>query len=163
MTRVALVHTAAASGFVGGLEAALRAAGRDARVVRVARRPERLLRARGFTGPLTHVPALALELRRRGCTVAHTFDPPDALAARLAGAAVVFTCVEELRRENVADGRLRLRLLRLAVEESAAVSAADDAAGAGLRRWMAVEAPILAPGDAAAWERVYAQAARRAE
>jgi hypothetical protein len=153
---VALVDAPQASAYVRALADALRAAGREAAVVRVPRRREELLRRRGFTGPLTHVPGLALALRRGGHHVVHAFTAPDALAARWSGPPVVFTCVEALGRETVADRRLRLALLRAAVEDSAAVTAADEAAAEGLRRWMAVDAPVVPAGDAAGWERVYA-------
>lgn len=156
MTRVALLDAPVAAAYVHELAGGLRAAGHEADVVRVPRRREEALRRRGFTGPLTHVPGLALALRRGAHDVVHAFTVPDALAARWSGRPVVFTCVEALRRENVADRRLRLALLRAAVEDSAAVTAADEAAAEGLRRWMAVDAAVVAAGDAVGWERVYA-------
>ncbi len=164
MTRVALLDAPHAR----ELAAALGRAGVDATLVGPAGSAgpapagaptidllDALLRRRGFTGPLAHVPLSALALRRGGYDVVHAFTAPDALAARWSGRPVVFTCVERLSRASVADRRLRLALLRAAVEDSALVTAADEAAADALRRWMAVDAPVVAdPGE---WPPLYAR------
>lgn len=131
----------------------------DVRVIRTRRLGEGVLRARGFTGPLTHIPGLLGALSGGGYELAHSFSPPDALAARLwrrgTRRPVVFTCTETLRREHLADRRLRLALLAAAAFETDAVVAASEAARVGLERWLAVDAPTLAAQDAAGHERLY--------
>jgi len=128
-------------------------------VLRVARMPEGSLARRGFTGPLTHLPLVLRALDSGGFDLAHAFSAPDAAAAlrwrRTSGRPVVFTCAEALDRASVADQRLRLRLLRGAVEGSDAVTAPSDAARAALWKWMAVQAPHLEPSDAAGHEQLY--------
>jgi hypothetical protein len=133
--------------------------------VRVPRLPESPLRLRGFTGPLTHVPFLYRALRHGSYDVAHAFSAPDAKAAlawaRRTGGPAVFTCVETLTRESLADRRLRLRLLTAAVERSDAVIAPSVDAVAALRRWMATDALLLEPADATAHERLYRKLLQR--
>lgn len=155
--RIALID----DGGVDGLADALRAAGRDVTVVRAApvAAVDALLSRRGFTGPLSHAPALVAHLRAGGFDVAHAFTAVDAAAAqawrRLGGGRVVFTCRETLGRESVADRRLRLAALSRAVERSDAVAAASEPVRASLSRWLAVDAPVVDPGDAAAQLRLY--------
>jgi hypothetical protein len=143
------------------LAAALREAGHEADVIAPApsRLPEAVLRRRGFTGPLTHLPLSVAALARGGYEIAHAFSPPDALAARLwrrrSGGLVVYTCTEALGRERLADRRLRLALLTAALEESDAVTATGPAEAAALARWMLVDAPVVAPHEGAAYDRLY--------
>lgn len=129
------------------------------RVLRVLCPPDGLLDRRGFTGPLTHLPFVLAALRRGDFDVAHAFSAPDAAAAlrwgRGTARPVVFTCADGLDRARVADRRLRLRLLRDATERSQAVTATTPEDRAALQRWLAVEATLLAPGDAAGHERLY--------
>jgi len=166
VTRVALLAHGDGAPLADELARALRAAGHDAALVRVRALPEAPLRLRGFTGPLTHLPFALLALRRGGYDVAHAFSAPDAAAAlawrRLGGGAVVFTCAEELRRERLSDARLRLALLQAALEDSDALAVATEAGRAALRRWMALDAPVLEPRDAAGHEALYAAALTRA-
>ena len=119
-----------------------------------------LLNRRGFTGPLSHVPAAAARLLAGDYDVAHAFTAPDAAAAlfwkRRTERPVVFTCVEALSRATVADRRLRVRLLSDAVEHSDVVVAASAEARDGLLRWMAVDAPVIDTADGAAYARLYA-------
>lgn len=129
-------------------------------VVQVGRLPEGMMRRRGFAGPLTHVPLTVKALVGAGCDVAHAFSPQDALAGTLwrrrVGRPTVFTCLETLTRERLADRRLRLWLLRHAVEEgSDMVIAPSVEGGEALWRWMALDAPVIDPRDAAAHERAY--------
>ncbi len=157
--RIALLD----DGGVDALADALRAAGCDVAVVRAppVAAAEALLSRRGFTGPLSHVPVLVARLRA-GFDVAHAFTAVDAAAAqawrRLGGGRVVFTCRETLDRSGVADRRLRLATLSRAVERSDAVAAASEPVRASLLRWLAVDAPVVDPGDAAAQLRLYAAA-----
>lgn len=128
-------------------------------IVLSPRLPEAILRLRGFAVPVTHVPLIARALASGSYDVAHAFSPVDAVAAQLArrrtAAPVVFTCLETLGRQNVADRRLRLASLRAAVEESDAVAVPGEDARVALERWMAAEALVVDPSDAAAHEDLY--------
>jgi hypothetical protein len=118
-----------------------------------------VLRARGFATPLSHLPLAAAALASGRFEVAHAFTPHDAAAAlwwrRRSGAPVVFTPARPPDRGNVADGRLRLRLLERALREADAVTASTDPARAAIERWLVVEAPLLGPDDAGGHERLY--------
>jgi hypothetical protein len=125
------------------------------------RRPnalDALLRRRGFTQPLAHVPITCASLFAGRYDIAHAYTPADAVAAlawrRRSGGPVVFTCTEVLSRANVADGRLRLAMLRRATEETDAVLAATPEVAASMRKWLAIDAPVL---DAAGHERLYGE------
>lgn len=128
-------------------------------VLRVARLPEGFLRRRGFTGPLTHLPLVLRALHRGDFDLAHAFSAPDAAAAlrwrRATGRPVVFTCAEPMDRADLADRRLRLRLLQAAVDQCDAVTVPTDAGRVAMERWMAVEAVHLEPSDGAGHERLY--------
>jgi hypothetical protein len=118
---------------------------------------EQVLRVRGFTAALTHVPLAVAALARGGYDVAHAFTPTDALAAltwrrATGGGAVVYTLTGPVGRDTLADRRLKLRLLERALAEGDAVLAADDAARDAARRWLALDVPVL---DAAGHERLY--------
>lgn len=121
---------------------------------------EALLRRRGFVDGLTGVPGVVRRLTRADPALAHAFSPGDALAAALwrrrSGGPVAFTCTEVIHRANVADRRLRLELLRRALDGSDAVRSASEEVRAALERWAAVDAPVLAPGDAAGHAALYA-------
>jgi hypothetical protein len=159
--RVALVHHDPPARCVGALADALRAAGHRPEVI--APRPvsaaERALRFRGFASPLTHVPFALAGLMRGAFDVAHAFTPQDAAASlawrRRSGRPVVFTPAVPPDRSTVADGRLRLRLLEQALREADAITAPDEPTRAAVERWLAVDAPLLAPGDAAAHVALY--------
>jgi hypothetical protein len=88
--------------------------------------------------------------------VAHAFSPQDALAAliwrRMTGGHVVFGLAEPPRRETIARNRLSLRLLERALADSDAVVAHTEEARAAALRWLALDVPLLDPGDA---ERFY--------
>lgn len=159
MTRVALLDHGDEGAVAATLADGLRELGHAVTVVRAARAPEALLRRRGFTGPLTPIPLATLALLRGDHDVVHAFTPSDALAARLwrraRGGPVVVTVREALDRSTVSDTRLRLPLLQAAVEDADALLAASGAAQAALRRWFALEAPVVDPADAAAHAEVY--------
>jgi hypothetical protein len=143
------------------LAAALGERGHDARLVRS--RPvaaaEAVLSRRGFTPALSAVPGTYAALARGGFDVAHAFAPVDAAAAlawrRRSGAPVVFTCARALGRGDLADRRLRLTTLRAALEDSDALTAANEDVRAALERWVALDPPVLDAGDAEAHERLY--------
>lgn len=136
-------------------------------VLRVRRLSESILRGRGFAGPLTQVAPGVAALVAGGLDVAHAFSTPDALTALvwrgLVGRPVAFTCVERLRRDVLADRRLRLRLLRRAVEDTGAVIAATEQSRESLWRWLAVDAPVLGSSDSGGHERVYRRLAGQRE
>ena len=157
--RVALLDNA--SGEAAALARALEKEGHDARILsaRASGPLEAALRQRGFTARLTPVPASVATLLRGGFDVAHAFAAPDALAAltwrRLTGRPVVFTCAETLARAAVADARLRATTLQQAIERADALTVPSEAARAALRRWFALEARMIDPGDAPAHEALY--------
>jgi len=155
---IALVHHGD-DACVDELADALRELGHRVAVVRPRALPEGLLRGRGFTGPLTHLPLATATLLRGRFDLAHAFSAPDALAAlawrRVTGKPVVVTTLEVLDRAHLADRRLRLALLRASVEDPDAVLAADDQARDALWRWMTVEAAVVDPRDGAAQVRRY--------
>jgi hypothetical protein len=111
------------------------------------------------------MPGAFAALARGHFDLAHAFTAQDAVAAlawgRLAGRPVVFSPPEPVRRETVADRRLRLTLLRLAVERSEALVAANDEVAGSLRRWLAVEAPVISPDRGEDHLELYARLLRR--
>jgi len=143
------------------LEAALRAAGHEPYLVGASTVAalEELLRRRGFTQALSHLPRAAADLLRGEFDVAHAFSATDATAAlpwrRMRGRPVVFTCTAPLDRAGLADGRLRLWTLAKAVEESDALVAPTDAIRISVERWFACSPGLIAAADAAAHERLY--------
>jgi len=158
--RVALVHHGQGVSHAHDLAASVRELGHEAHVI--GGRPtalDALLGWRGFTTPLAHVPATLRELARGGYDIAHAFSPQDAYAAllwrRRSGRPVVFSCTEPIQRERLADGRLRLRFLRTALQESDAVIVHDEEARAAAWRWLALELPVIEPSDGAEHERLY--------
>lgn len=166
--RIALVHHASAA-VVGELAESLRAAGHHADVLapgpgglRTFPLGEKALRFRGFADPLTHVPSAVAALRRGGFDVAHAFSPQDAIAAlawrRLGGGPVVFSTAQPLGRDSVADARLAFWMLQRALSDSDAVVALTEESRAAMWRWLAMEVPLIEPGDAAGWERLYREA-----
>jgi hypothetical protein len=117
-----------------------------------------LLGRRGFTRPLAHVPITVAGLLAGRYELAHALTPSDAVAALAwrarTGRPVVFTCSESLSRANVSDARLRLSLLRRATEEPDAVLAATPEVAESMRRWLALDAPVL---DGRGLERLYGE------
>ena len=135
------------------------------RVVRVARLPEAPLRYRGFTGPITHAPLMLRALKRGGYEIVQAFTPEDAwIALRGADAPVVFTAAEQLGRDRLSDRRLRLRAVQAAVEQTDAVTAPSEELAALVARWLAIDADVIDPRDAAAhldlYRRVLARRSR---
>jgi hypothetical protein len=116
---------------------------------------QRVLGMRGFTVPLSHLPALAWQLRRRRFDVHHAFSAQDAFVARRAGGRLVYTCMEMLDRSNVADARLRALMLRTAIEDSWVLLAPSEAVAASIQRWYAVTPRLVDPSDDEALEHIY--------
>lgn len=131
----------------------------DVPVVRCRRLPEFPLRWRGFVSPLTHLPGVFATLMRGGYDIAYAWSSADAPAAlawgRLTGKPTVFAPAEPPTRELLADRRLRLWMIARALEHSDAVVAPSLDVRQALRRWVAVDAPLLYPLDAAGHERLY--------
>jgi hypothetical protein len=162
--RVALLQDGRGAAPVHELAAALRGLGHEAAVLgaRDSGAPaalDALLRRRGFSAPLARVPFALAALARGDHQVAHAFSPENAYAAwlwrRRGGGPVVLSLAEPIERERLADGRLRLRLLSTALEQSDAVIVHHDAARVAAWRWLALEPQVIAPGDGPALERLY--------
>jgi Glycosyltransferase Family 4 len=146
-------------GPAGELDRALAAAGHDSRLIGPRSLPDAPLRLRKVGDRPGRMPGAYVALRGGRWDVAHAFTAQDAAVAacwsRTSGRPAVFTCTEPLRRATLADRRLRLALLRRAVEGSAAVVAPDPDVAASLRRWMAVEARVIEHGSAAEYLALY--------
>jgi hypothetical protein len=160
--KVALLHHGRGAPAVHELAASLRELAHEVSVL--TPRPTALeasLARRGFTTPLTHLPLTLAALMRGNYDVAHAFSPQDAYVAllwrRRSGRPVVFSLIEPIERERLADGRLRLRFLNTALEQSDAVIVHDDEARAAAWRWLALEPPVIVPSDGAGHERLYKQ------
>lgn len=133
-------------------------------VQEVARRAtplDAVLRVRKLGDGLGGTAVAALALRRGGFDIAHAFSAEAALAATWAnGSASVLTFTAPVRRERLADRRLRLAVLERALARSGAVVAADEAVRASLERWLGIDAPVLDPADGAGQAALYAELLR---
>jgi hypothetical protein len=111
--------------------------------------PDMALRLRKIGDQPGRLPATWLALTRGRYDVAHAFTPQDAAAAllwaRLSGRPVVFSVCQPLRRAALSDRRMRLAMLRVALERSAAVLAPDAEVAESIVRWMAVEPRVIRP------------------
>jgi hypothetical protein len=168
--RIALLQhdhgsAAPATAHVRELASALGAAGHDVELVAPGwALPDAPLRLRKIGDRPGRIPSAWLALTRGDYDVAHAFTPQDAAAAVLwarSGRPAVVSLCEPLERARLADRRLRLALLRVALERSAAVLAPDAAVAASVRRWMAADARVVAPGSAEGHLAVYAEVRRR--
>ncbi|MGH2839035.1 MAG: hypothetical protein ACRDJY_11910, partial [Thermoleophilaceae bacterium] len=105
------------NGYSRELDDALRAGGHEPRHFGDLTVPavEGVLRRRGFTPALSHIPRALAELLRAEFDVVHAFTAADAAVAlawrRMRGAPAVFTCTEVVDRSTLASGRLRLATL----------------------------------------------------
>ena len=122
-------------------------------VVHLGRLPERPLASRAFDGPITQIPRTIKALA--GFQVAHAFSPQDAFAASYGAAGVAFTCVEAPRREALAERRLRLSFWDHAADPRHAILVPGEEQRRAVWRWLALDAEVIAAGDAEAHERVY--------
>jgi hypothetical protein len=129
------------------------------RVARVRRLPEAALRFRGFVTPLTQLPFTLAALERERFDVAHAFTEVDAWASvrwrERGGGDAIFTCAEPPTRETLADRRQRLKLVTRAFWDSDAVAAASSEVRDEVERWLSLDVPIVAPGDAAGYVELY--------
>jgi len=151
---------------VGALRLALAEAGHEADVIGARwALPDLPLRLRKIGERPGRLPASYLALRSGGYDLAHAFTPQDAVAAlawsRAARRPAAFSACEPLHRALLADRRLRLASLRVALERSDMVLAPDEDMADSLRHWMAVRARVVAPASAEAHLEVYAELLRR--
>jgi hypothetical protein len=165
--RVALLdHSHGVASPARGLARALGDAGHEAAVIAPRSLPDAPLRLRKIGERPGRLPGTYLALCAGGWDLAHAFTAQDAWAAvrwsRVTGRPSVFSCAEPLRRATLADRRLRLALLRRAVEQTDAVIAPDPEVAASLRRWMAVEARLIEPGSAGGHLALYEELVARA-
>jgi hypothetical protein len=125
----------------------------DVQMIRASHVPDLPLRLRKIGDAPGRMPGALLALARGRYDLAHALTPQDAVVAiawsRLAGRPAVFTQRDPLTRANVADRRLRLAMLRVALESSDAIVAPDREIAESLRRWMAVD-PLVVPLDSGA-------------
>lgn len=111
------------------------------------------------------MPGALLALLRGDFDIAHAFTAQDAAVAvawsAITKRPVVYTQREPLSRANVADRRLRLATLRVALERSDAAVAPDEATAESLRCWMAVDPRVIAPAAAAEHVELWSGLVRR--
>jgi hypothetical protein len=123
--------------------------------------PDAPLRLRKIGDRPGRLPASWLALVRGGYDVAHAFTPQDAAVAvlwsRFSRRPAVSSVCQPLRRASLADRRLRLAQLRVALERSAAVVVPDKEVADSLRRWMAVESRVIPPASADGHLALYAE------
>jgi hypothetical protein len=137
----------------------------DAVSIRARELPDAPLRLRKIGDAPGRMPGALLALLRGEYDAAHAFTAQDAVVAlawsRLTGRPVVYTQREPLTRASVADRRLRLAMLRRAVEGADAVIAPDEATAASLRRWMAAGSRVISPDSAGEHLELYGELGRR--
>ena len=113
--------------------------------------PDAPLRLRKIGDRPGRMPGALIALLRGEYEIAHAFTPQDAVVAiawsRLTGRPAVYTQREPVTRADVADRRLRLATLRLALERPAAVLAPDQAVADSVLRWMAVRARVVSGAE----------------
>ena len=160
--RVALLDHGQEASPASDIAATLRERGHDPVLIGGRGTPlDALPDRRGFTTPLTHLPATVRQLTTGRFDVAHAFSPQDAYAAlrwrRRSGRPAVFSCPEPVERARLADRRLKLRFLRAALEESDAVIVHDERSREAAWRWLSLEPPLIPARDAAALEDLYSR------
>jgi hypothetical protein len=169
--RIALLNhdhgsPSAATRHVDEIASALAAAGEDVDVIGARWvLPDAPLRLRKIGDRPGRLPATFHALASGRFDVAHAFTAQDAAAAvlwaRLARRPAVFSVCEPLRRATLADRRLRLAQLRLALERSAAVAAPDGEVAESVRSWMAVQPRLVSRGSADEHLALYIELGRR--
>jgi Glycosyltransferase Family 4 len=116
--------------------------------------PDAPLRLRKIGDRPGRMPGALIALLRGNYDIAHAFTPQDAVVAiawsRLTGRPAVYTQREPLTRASVADRRLKLATLRLALERPALVLAPDQAVADSVLRWMAVRVRVVSGAEHAA-------------
>ena len=128
-------------------------------VIRVHRLPERTLNARGFVTPVSHLPMLLVAMLEERVNVVHAFTAVDAQAAlayrRLTGKPMVFSFAEPPRREDLSDRRGKLWFLSRTLRGCDAVTATTAETRDAVKRWLAMDVPVVEPADADAYEALY--------
>lgn len=118
-------------------------------VVRVPRALGSRLRRRLYEDHLPQIPGAYAALRAGGDDVAHAMHPASAAAALHWGARtgrpVVFAHMGIAHRQALANRRLRMELMVRASRDADAVVALSRAAADGFRRWLHVDARVIAP------------------
>lgn len=118
-------------------------------ILRAWRPPDGRLRRRLYEEHLTHLPFSYLSLRHGHDDIAHALYPTDALAALRwkaeTGRPVVLSYMGIPHRQSLANRRLRKEIVSRACAGADAVVALSRAAADGFRRWLGVEARVIAP------------------
>lgn len=160
--RVALLDR---DGTAAEIAAALRGVGQDSELIDVRPLPDAPFRLRKIGDRPGRIPGALVALARGGFDVAHAFCAEDATAAvawsRATLRPAVFTVTGSLERGTLADRRLRLAVVRLAVERSAVVLAPDADVADSVLRWLALRPTVVAPADAEAHIAIYRGLRRR--
>jgi Glycosyltransferase Family 4 len=160
--RVALLDR---DGAAAETAAALQLAGQDTKLLEVRPLPDAPLRLRKIGDRPGHIPSALIALARGGFDVAHAFSAEEATAAvawsRATRRPAVFTVTRPVERGKLADRRLRLAVVRLAVERSAVVLAPDASVADSVWRWLALRPTVVAPNDADAHVAIYRGLGRR--
>jgi glycosyltransferase involved in cell wall biosynthesis len=119
-------------------------------IARVWRPPDGRLERRLYERHLTHLPFALRELGRGDDDLAHALYPTDAAVAgrwgRRTGKPVVFSFMGIPHRQALANRRLRLEAMQAALRGASAVVALSETAAEGFRRWLGVDARVIAPG-----------------
>src|SRR2546423_7525210 len=107
------------------------------------------LRRRHREDYLTHLPFTYCSLARGDDKIAHSFFPPDALAAARwasrTGRPTVMTYAGIPDRVGLVHRRHRLEMTVRAVRASKAVVAISEAAALAFNRWLGVEPEVIFP------------------
>ena len=119
-------------------------------ITRHWRPPQERLRRRLYEPWLTHLPLSYMDLMRGEDQIAHALYPSDGAAAarwgRRTGRPTVLSYMGLPHRTALANKRLRVRLTLEAVHGCSAVVALSQTAADHFRRWLGVEARVIAPG-----------------
>lgn len=119
-------------------------------VLRLPRGPDARLRRRMYEEHLTHLPFSYAALRRGRDDIAHAVYPTDALAALRwrahGGGPVVLGYMGIPHRVSLANRRWRKEIVSRTAHDADAVVALSPVAAEGFRRWLGIEARVIAPG-----------------
>jgi glycosyltransferase involved in cell wall biosynthesis len=120
-------------------------------VIRVWRMPgEGRLRRRMWEDHLLHIPASRAALDQLGPDVAHALYPTDGMTAakwaRATGNPAVLSYMGIPHHQGLANRRSRLEITVEATRGASAVVALSQAAADGFKRWLGIDARVIAPG-----------------
>jgi hypothetical protein len=145
--RVHVLDRARSRPDVGALVTAVRGAGHDVTLLRppaVVAPAGALLRARAIDEDVLAVP-FARRALRASDGVAHAFTLGGAYAAAREHRPLVLSLSQPVRRETVADRRLRLTFLKAALDAAGAITAPDELTADSAARWLGVRPHVLDP------------------